>query len=63
LNRPDLSEPVVQELLSSSRLMVLTALVGMGGVGKTILALGICYDERIRARFFDGIICVFPTGQ
>ena len=56
VNRPELSEPVVQKLLSSSGMMALTALEGMAGVGKSVLALGICHDERIRARFSDGII-------
>jgi WD40 repeat protein len=56
INRVELSEPVAHKLLSSSGTMALTALEGMGGVGKSMLALGICHDPRVRARFFDGII-------
>lgn len=33
-----------------------TALHGAGGFGKTALALEICYDERVRERFPDGIL-------
>ncbi len=35
---------------------VLTALHGAGGFGKTTLARAACYDERVRARFDDGIL-------
>ncbi len=56
VNRRVLSKPIVHRLLSGSSTTALTAIEGMGGVGKTILALGVCHDKRIRARFSDGIV-------
>jgi WD40 repeat protein len=41
---------------SSARRVALTALKGMAGIGKTILAQALCLDEVIQAAFPDGII-------
>ena len=41
---------------SSARRVALTALKGMAGIGKTILAQALCLDEIIQAAFPDGII-------
>lgn len=56
MDRPDLSEPLIERLLSSSSTVAVTAIEGMGGVGKTIVALGLCHDQRIRKTFPDGIV-------
>src|ERR1700761_1186761 len=56
INRPELSEPLVDSLISNSATVGLTALEGMGGIGKTIAALGLCHDHRIRQAFPDGIV-------
>jgi len=40
----------------SSRRIALTALKGMAGVGKTILAQALCLDETIQSAFPDGVI-------
>jgi hypothetical protein len=40
------------------RHVALTALHGMGGIGKTILAQAICWDEVVQQAFPDGVIWV-----
>jgi hypothetical protein len=56
IDRPEISEPLRSKLLSNSGALALTAIEGMGGVGKTIVALGLCHDPLVRAAFPDGII-------
>jgi hypothetical protein len=41
-----------------SRQIALTALRGMGGVGKSVLAAALCGDEIVQAAFPDGVIWV-----
>lgn len=38
------------------RTIAFTALEGMGGIGKTVLAQMVCHDNRIKKRFRDGIL-------
>lgn len=38
--------------------IALTALEGMGGIGKTVLAQAICHDEVVQEAFPDGVIWV-----
>ena len=54
--RPKVSGPVAKVLLSRSPKARITALLGMGGVGKTAIALGLCNDMRIRKAFPDGVV-------
>src|SRR6185295_2084252 len=37
---------------------ITTAIYGAGGFGKTALAVELCYDERVRAQYPDGILWV-----
>jgi NB-ARC domain len=39
----------------STEVAVAAGIVGMGGVGKTSLAVAVCHDERVRRAFADGI--------
>ncbi len=55
IDRPEVSEPLRERLLSNARPVALTAIEGMGGVGKTVVALGLCHDSNVRAAFPDGI--------
>ena len=60
LDRPEairaLRETVVAE--DGERAIALTALEGMGGIGKTVLALALCRDAVVQAAFPDGIVWV-----
>jgi hypothetical protein len=56
IERPELSEPLREKLLSGSATVGLTAIEGMGGVGKTMVALGLCHDKQLRQAFPDGIV-------
>ena len=58
VNRPALTRPVIEKLHSPSGMVGLIALEGMGGVGKTMVALAICHEQSIRTRFPDGIVWV-----
>jgi WD40 repeat protein len=42
--------------------VALTALWGMGGIGKSVLAAALCHDEQVKAVFPDGIVWV-PIGR
>jgi len=56
IERPEISGPLREKLLSASGTVALTAVEGMGGVGKTIVALGLCHDTQVRKAFPDGIV-------
>lgn len=60
--RPDVTEPLVESLLSQRVTVGLTAIEGMGGVGKTIVAGELCRDPRVRDVFPDGILW-FTIGK
>src|SRR5687767_8603155 len=40
---------------TDQRDIVLTALEGMGGIGKSVLAAALCHDKTIQAAFSDGV--------
>ncbi len=53
--RPALLAAIVEGLTNSPSSLV-TALTGIGGSGKTVLAAAVCHDASIRAEFEDGIL-------
>ena len=59
--RPEVTDPIIYSL-SASGTVALTAIEGMGGVGKTIVANELCHDPRIRETFRDGILW-FTMGK
>jgi WD40 repeat protein len=56
IQRPEVTEPIIDSLLSESGPVAITAIEGMGGIGKTVVANLICRDPRIQTRFRDGIL-------
>lgn len=55
IGRADMSRRLKQRLCDS-RNVVLSALNGIPGVGKTSLALALAYDDEVAAHFRDGIL-------
>src|SRR5215470_15299562 len=51
-----LCEKVLPKQSEQNQSIALTAVEGMGGIGKTVLAQMLCRDERIRKAFPDGIL-------
>jgi WD40 repeat protein len=51
-----LREAIVEDANQTTRPVAILALQGMGGVGKTVLARALVDDDRVRARFTDGIV-------
>lgn len=63
-DRPEEIRALRDALLSADggrRAIALTALEGMGGIGKTTLANALCRDELVRRTFPDGILWI-PVG-
>jgi WD40 repeat protein len=60
VSRPDAQQNLRQAVLVDANFpsVALTALEGMGGIGKTILALALCHDEAVQQAFPDGILWV-----
>jgi NB-ARC domain len=58
VDRPEALEALRNGLITDgeSRHIALTALNGMGGIGKTVLAQALCQDEVVQQAFPDGII-------
>jgi WD40 repeat protein len=55
--RPQLVEALRDALFleGPKRNLALTAVAGMGGIGKTVLAQALCHDEVVRQAYADGI--------
>lgn len=58
--RPEELDRLRSAVLSGngSRQVALTAVVGMGGTGKSVLATALCHDREVHAAFPDGVIWV-----
>ncbi|MEH2251004.1 NB-ARC domain-containing protein, partial [Nostoc sp.] len=60
VERPEYSEDLKTRLLngssSDSRTLVITAIHGLGSVGKSTLATALAHDTEVQSRFCDGII-------
>ncbi|NEQ54837.1 MAG: hypothetical protein F6K11_32730, partial [Leptolyngbya sp. SIO3F4] len=65
VERPEALAQVKRYLLQpdeSCNTFVIAAICGLGGIGKSVLAAALCYEEDIRQRFSDGILWV-TLGQ
>ncbi|MDJ0773467.1 MAG: effector-associated domain EAD1-containing protein [Mastigocoleus sp. MO_167.B18] len=59
VNRPEYSQDLKTRLLTESsdvRTLVVTAIHGLGSVGKSTLAAALAHDEEVQAHFSDGIL-------
>ena len=63
--RPDILESIKSQLLQKELqdtqikpINTISAITGLGGIGKTTMAIYICHDEEIQDAFIDGILWV-----
>ncbi|BBD59077.1 regulatory protein [Nostoc sp. HK-01] len=56
VERPEYSNDLKTRLLTSNQTLVITAIHGLGSVGKSTLAAALAYDAEIQTRFCDGIL-------
>jgi hypothetical protein len=63
VERPDALKAVKAKLLAEDdRMLVVSAISGLGGLGKSVLATALVLDAEVQARFADGILWV-TLGQ
>jgi ABC-type transporter Mla MlaB component len=62
VDRPDAINAVKSLLLTEEKTVVVSAIAGLGGLGKSVLAAALVLDEEVRSRFCDGILWV-TLGQ
>jgi biotin synthase-like enzyme len=63
VERPDALNAVKAKLLAvDERTLVVSAIAGLGGLGKSVLAAALVQDREVQARFADGILWV-TLGQ
>ncbi|MEM9008940.1 MAG: NB-ARC domain-containing protein [Cyanobacteria bacterium P01_F01_bin.86] len=63
VDRPDALRAVKDLLLAEDeRTLVVSAISGLGGLGKSVLATALVLDKEVRSRFADGILWV-TLGQ
>jgi NB-ARC domain/TIR domain len=56
VERPEYSDDLKTRLLTDNRTLVITAIHGLGSVGKSTLAAAVAHDAEIQTRFCDGIL-------
>ena len=64
--RPEISNPIKQNLLESNSstkgVTVISAIHGLGGIGKSVLAAALAFDNDLKEKYRDGVLWV-TLGQ
>jgi hypothetical protein len=65
--RPEFTEELKKRLLSNNQsapgVLVMSPILGLGGIGKATLAAALAYDRDIQSHFKDGIFWVSLGNQ
>jgi hypothetical protein len=63
--RPEAVQPVKERLLAEpGGVLAISALYGLGGIGKSMLAAALAYDAEVQARFKDGVLwATWPAAR
>ena len=60
VDRPKVSQDLKKQLIAESTdrfgTLVISAIHGLGGIGKTILAQALAHDPQVQERFYDGVL-------
>jgi NB-ARC domain len=56
VDRPQAVTDIKSLLLAENSTVVVSAIAGLGGLGKSVLATALVLDEEVRSRFEDGIL-------
>ncbi|WP_413200517.1 NB-ARC domain-containing protein, partial [Nostoc piscinale] len=56
VERPEYSDDLKSRLLTGNQTLVITAIHGLGSVGKSTLAAALAHNAEIQSRFCDGIL-------
>ena len=60
VDRPEISQDLKKRLIADStthsETLAISAIQGLGGIGKTILAQALAWDEQVQKHFCDGIL-------
>ncbi|MBW4508264.1 MAG: hypothetical protein KME64_17370 [Scytonematopsis contorta HA4267-MV1] len=56
VDRPEVSGDLKQRLLANSQTLVVSAIHGLGSVGKSTLAIALTHDSDVQNHFSDGIL-------
>ncbi|OUL31133.1 NB-ARC domain-containing protein [Nostoc sp. 106C] len=56
VERPEYSDDLKTRLVTGNRTLVITAIHGLGSVGKSTLAAALAVDAEVQTRFYDGIL-------
>ena len=60
VSRPDAAGPIKERLLTepgdAARVLAISAVHGLGGIGKSVLAAALAYDAEVQAHFKDGVL-------
>ncbi|NEQ31820.1 MAG: hypothetical protein F6K04_12580 [Leptolyngbya sp. SIO4C5] len=56
VQRPEQQQQLKEKLLVEQNTLVVSALYGLGGIGKSVLASALAHDDEVKARFAEGVL-------